>query len=236
MGDFFMYLIKDMPLDERPRERLLRLGPKSLSTYELIAIIFRFGYKDKSAIDLAKSLINKTNQLSDLRNKTVKELAKIKGIGQTKAISLLAAIELGERILNTEKTLKQICSPNDVYNLLKYDLKDLEQEVLIALYLDVKTNLIAKKKIFVGGLNQSLIHPREVFKYAVKYSAYSIILVHNHPSGDISPSKQDLDVTKLFMDAGKLLQIEILDHVIIAGNHYLSIKEYNQKEKKKKPL
>lgn len=232
MGDFIMYLIKDMPEFERPRERLIRLGAKSLSTYELIAIIFRFGYKELSAIDLAKLIISKTNSLSDLRDKTISEISSIKGIGKTKAISLLAAIELGERVLNESTEIIQICSPNDVFNLLKYDVKDLKQEVLIALFLDVKTNLIAKEKIFVGSLNQSLIHPREVFKYAVKYSAFSIILVHNHPSKDISPSKQDLEVTKQFIEAGELLKIEVLDHVIIAGNNYLSIKEYNQKRLK----
>jgi len=106
---------------------------------------------------------------------------------------------------------------------------NLKQEILYVLFLDVKTNLIAKKKIFVGSLNQSLIHPREVFKYAVKYSAYSVILVHNHPSGDPEPSSQDLQVTKAFEEAGKMLQIEVLDHIIIADDLYLSIKEFNKK-------
>jgi len=224
-----MYKIKDMPLTDRPRERLVILGAKSLSTYELIAILFRFGYQDKSAIDLAKALISKLENLGDLRNKTVNEISKIKGVGETKAISLLAAIELGDRVLNFHKEKLQIASPYDVFEYLKYDMMNLEQEVLVALYLDVKTNLIAKKQIFLGSLNQSLIHPREVFKYAVKYSAYSVILVHNHPSGDPEPSKQDIQVTKTFIEAGKLLQIEILDHVIIAGNQYLTIKEYNEK-------
>ncbi len=226
-----MYTIKDMPKNERPRERLLMMGPKSLSTYELIAIIFRFGYQDKSAIDLAKTLVSELNDLSELKTKTVTELAKIKGIGETKAISLLAAIELGERVLKHNNEEKCIASPNEVFELLKYDLMDLRQEVLIALYLDVKTNLIAKKQIFIGSLNQSLIHPREVFKYAVKYSAYSIILVHNHPSGDPEPSNHDLEVTKRFHEIGKLLQIELLDHIIIAKDRYLSIKEYNKKSR-----
>ncbi|MBN2539917.1 MAG: DNA repair protein RadC [Bacilli bacterium] len=226
-----MYTIKDMPRNDRPRERLMKLGAKSLSTYELIAIIFRFGYLDQSAIDLAKTLIGSLRSLSELREKTIPEIAKIKGIGETKAISLLAAIELGERVLHETKAQIQIASPSDVFGLLKYDMKNLEQEVLIALYLDVKTNLIAKKQIFIGGLNQSLVHPREVFKYAVKYSAYSIILVHNHPSGDPEPSPQDLEVTKRFKEAGKMLQIDLLDHIIIANDTYLSIKEYNRNRK-----
>ncbi|MBI9009433.1 MAG: DNA repair protein RadC [Tenericutes bacterium] len=223
-----MYLIKDMPLNERPRERLMLYGAKSLSTYELIAIIFRIGYGKLSAIDLAKMIINETEDISELRNKTVNELSAIKGVGKTKAITLLAAFELGERVLKPRAEYKQVCSPRDVYELLKYDLKDLKQEVLIVLYLDVKTNLIAKKQIFQGSLNQSLIHPREVFKYAVKYSAYSILLVHNHPSGDPEPSIQDLEVTNRFKKIGELLQIQLLDHVIIANDKYLSIKEYQQ--------
>jgi len=218
-----------MPSKDRPRERLMMLGAKSLSTYELIAIIFRFGYLDQTAIDLSKKLLSGVDNLAELKHKTVHELAKIRGIGLTKAISLLAAIELGERVLSvyTERTL--IASPKDVFELLKFDMMNLDQEVLTALYLDVKTNLIAKKQVFIGSLNQSLIHPREVFKYAVKYSAYSIILVHNHPSGDPEPSKQDIDVTKRFVEAGKMLQIELLDHIIIANDKYLSIKEYNEK-------
>ncbi len=220
-----------MPSQDRPRERLMMLGAKSLSTYELIAIIFRFGYLEQSAIDLAKKLLSSLDSLSQLRTKTVNELAKIRGIGETKAISILAAIELGERVLNDNSEKIPISSPKDVFELLKYDMKDLEQEVMIALFLDVKTHLIAKKQIFIGSLNQSLIHPREVFKYAVKYSAYSIILVHNHPSGDPQPSVQDLDVTKRFKEAGKLMQIELLDHIIIAKDKYQSIKEYSEKKK-----
>ncbi len=228
MGDFFMYMIKDMPSNERPRERLMLFGPKSLSTVELIAIILRFGYKNLSAIDLAKMIVHDSNNIGDLRQKTVKELSKIKGVGETKAISLLAAFELGERVLRPVEDKLQICSPNDVYQLLKYEMMNLKQEILYVLFLDVKTNLIAKKQIFVGGLNQSLIHPREVFKYAVKYSAYAIILGHNLTSGDPEPSIQDLEVTKLFQDAGKMLQIEVLDHVIIADGLYLSIKDYKK--------
>ena len=223
-----MYMIKDMPSNERPRERLYKYGAKSLSTYELLAIIFRVGYKDQSAIDLAKTLLHQELNLIDLRDKTVRELTSIKGIGFTKAITLLAAIELGERVLRTKEVFVQIGSPKDVYNLLKYDMMDLKQEVLIVLYLDVKTNLIAKKQVFVGSLNQSLIHPREVFKYAVKYSAHSIILVHNHPSGDPEPSNHDYDVTRRFEEAGEMLQLKVLDHVIIAKDKYLSIMEHKK--------
>ncbi len=229
-----MYLIKDMPRAERPRERLVRLGPKSLNSFELIAIILRVGYGKQSAIDLAKQILRDIDDLSELRTKTVYELSRIKGVGMTKAVMLLAAFELGERVLTSRHEKSMVCSPADVYELLKYDMQDLKQEVLNVLFLDVKTNLIAKKTIFIGGLNQSLVHPREIFKYAVKYSAYAIILVHNHPSGDPEPSKQDIDVTEQFIEAGKLLQIELLDHIIIAGNHYLSIKEYQSQKKSRR--
>ncbi|MFW5794282.1 MAG: RadC family protein [Bacillota bacterium] len=224
-----MYLIKDMPKVERPRERLLAYGPDGLSNYELLAIILRIGRKNESVIDLSKRVINELNSLSDLREKTVAELVKIKGIGKTKAITILASLELGKRVLLIKEDKLQINSPKSVYDLLNYDLKDLKQEVLIALYLDLKTNLIAKKEIFRGGLAQSLVHPREVFKYAVKYSAFQIILVHNHPSGDPYPSKQDLELTKIMKKAGKLLQINILDHIIIGKNSYLSINEFEHK-------
>ncbi len=224
-----MYTIKDMPKLERPRERLLLYGAKSLSIYELIAIIIRVGNRNESAIELAKKIVAETNEISDLRDKTVFELSKINGVGKTKAITLLAAIEIGERVLQPQKDKIRISSPSDVFNLLKYELKDLKQEVLIALYLDLKTNLITKKRVFTGSLNQSLIHPREVFKYAIKYSAFQIILVHNHPSGDPSPSQEDLDVTKRFRQIGEMLQIKLLDHVIIGNNTYLSIIDYQSR-------
>ncbi|MFO7969817.1 MAG: DNA repair protein RadC [Candidatus Izemoplasmatales bacterium] len=224
-----MYLIKDMPKVERPRERLLAYGAESLSNYELLAIILRIGRKNESVIDLSKRVINELNSLAELREKTISELKNIKGIGNTKAITILASLELGKRVLLNKEDKLQISSPKAVYDLLNYDLKDLKQEVLIALYLDLKTNLIAKREIFRGGLAQSLVHPREVFKFAVKYSAFQVILVHNHPSGDPYPSRQDLDLTKTMKKAGKLLQISILDHIIIGNNSYLSINEFEQK-------
>ncbi|PKK95298.1 MAG: hypothetical protein CVV60_02025 [Tenericutes bacterium HGW-Tenericutes-5] len=226
-------MIKDMPKLERPRERLLMFGPESLSTYELLAIILRVGSNGQSVIDLAKSLVNNLNDLSDLKTMTIDELKKFKGIGKTKAISVLAAIELGFRVINPKKEQIQVSSPDNAFELLKYELSDLKQEVLVVLYLDLKTNLIAKKTIFKGGLNQSLVHPREVFKYAVKFSAYQIILVHNHPSGDATPSSQDIEVTKRFIEAGDMLQIKVLDHIIIAGNTYLSIIDYTAKNKRR---
>jgi len=221
-----MYMIKDMPIQDRPRERLLKHGAKSLNTYELLAILLRTGTKNDSVIDVSKRLVYELNHLSDLKEMTVMELQKFKGIGKTKAITLKAALELGRRVMEEQNEMIQISSPKAVYELLKYDLRDLKQEVLVVLYLDLKTNLIAKKEVFRGSLNQSLVHPREIFKYAVKYSAYQIILVHNHPSGDPTPSNQDIQLTKAVKKAGEMMQIHLLDHIIIGYQSYQSISEY----------
>jgi len=221
-----MYTIKEMPSSERPRERLEKFGPENLSTAELLAILIRVGKVEQSAIDVANNVIHETNHLSELPLKTIQELTAIDGIGKTKAITILAAIELGKRVMNASPDSIRIASPKDVYQLLKNDMIHLKQEVLYVLFLDLKSNLIAKKQIFVGSLNQSLIHPREVYKYAVKYSAYQIILVHNHPSGDPEPSIQDIEVTKKFIEAGEMLQIKVVDHIVIGSKGYQSIIDY----------
>ncbi|MBN2696276.1 MAG: DNA repair protein RadC, partial [Bacilli bacterium] len=167
-----MYLIKDMPYSERPRERLMRFGAASLSTSELIAIVLASGSRDLSVIEIAKSIVNDTNAIIELKDKTVSELSQTKGVGKVKAIKILAAIELGRRVYEDMTDISEIRSPGDVYRLLKDEVAGIKQEVLYALFLDLKMRLIAKRQIFVGSLNQSLIHPREVFKYAVKNSAY----------------------------------------------------------------
>jgi len=223
-------MIKDMPKYERPRERLMSFGAESLNTYELMAILLRVGTKNDSVIEVAKRVVNSLQELNELRNQTIDELVKIRGIGKTKAITILAALELGKRVLENKQEKIQLSSPKVVFDLLHFELKDLKQEVLIVLYLDLKTNLIAKKEIFRGSLNQSLVHPREIFKYAVKYSAYQIILVHNHPSGDPYPSKQDIELTKAIEKAGMMLQIYLLDHIIIGEKNYLSIKSFQDKK------
>lgn len=218
-----MYKVKEMPLQERPRERFITFGPQSLSNAELLAILIQSGRKDQSAIDLANSIILEIPSISELSLKTISELTEIKGIGSAKATMILAALELGKRVLNPPQSQLRIVSANDVFTLLKDEMSFLKQEVLVVLFLDIKHQLIAKKQVFQGSLNQSLIHPREVFKYAVKFSAFQIILVHNHPSGETEPSRQDLDVTKKFIEAGKMLGIEVIDHVIIGNRQFRSI-------------
>jgi DNA repair protein RadC len=229
-----MYLIKDLPLSERPRERLLKYGVASLSIQELIAIVIRTGTKKASALDLAREVVSESDNLVGLLDKTVPELAGIKGMGLAKATTLLAAIELGRRIHDHHEERIKIGSPSDAFMFMKSQFSGLKQEVLYAIYLDLKTNLIAAKKIYIGSLNQSLIHPREVFKYAVKYSAYQLILVHNHPSGDPTPSEEDIAVTRKFLEIGQLMQIMLIDHVVIGDDSYVSIMDLLRSDKQKK--
>ncbi|MGI6392533.1 MAG: RadC family protein [Candidatus Izemoplasmatales bacterium] len=231
-----MYLIKDLPKQERPRERLVKYGVSALSIQELIAIVIRTGSRSFSALDLAREIVGLGGTLAELQDKTVTELAAIKGMGLAKAVTLLAAIELGRRVTDYHAEREHIGSPTDVYQLLKGELTGLKQEVLYALYLDLKMNLIAAKKIYVGSLNQSLIHPREVFKYAVKHSAYQLILVHNHPSGDPAPSEEDIAITKKFIEIGELMQIRVADHIVVGDGRYVSIiEEMRRKGQNKRP-
>jgi DNA repair protein RadC len=218
-----MYLIKEMPLSERPRERLLEVGAKNMTDHELIAIVLRTGYKDVSVIDLAKKIQYEYGGIKKIMEMSIDELASIKGIGEAKAIILVAAIELGKRALSKFSESKIITSPNDIFELLRHDMGYLKQEVLVAVYLDTKGHLIEKREIFIGGLNQSLVHPREVFKYAAKCSAFQIVLAHNHPSGDPEPSFQDIEMTKRMVEAGNIMQIPILDHLIITKDKSVSI-------------
>jgi len=224
-----MYMIKEMPLNERPRERLVDYGAKNLTDHELLAILLRTGTKELSVLEMAKTILYEIGGLKALEEKTVDELTDIKGIGLTKAVVLLAAIELGKRTLSSWSEGIKILSQKDVFNLMHHELGSLKQEVLIALYLDTKAHLIQKKEIFVGGLNQSLIHPREIFKYAVKCSAFQVILVHNHPSGDPEPSPQDIEITKRIIEAGNMMQIQVVDHVIITHDKSTSIMSYIHK-------
>ncbi len=218
-----MYLIKEMPLSERPRERLVQIGAKNLADHELIAIILRTGYKDVSVIELAKKIQYDYGGIKQLLEMSIDELSAIKGIGEAKAIILMAAFELGKRALTNFSETFRITSQRDVFELLRHDMGNLKQEVLVAIYLDTKAHIIEKKEIFVGGLNQSLVHPREVFKYAAKCSAFQIILAHNHPSGDPEPSLQDIEITKRMIEVGEMMQIPVIDHIIITKEKSISI-------------
>lgn len=220
------YFIKEMPNEERPRERLIKLGPKSLTTSELLAIILETGTKEESVLDLSKRVLYELSSKQQLTKLNYHELIKVKGIKMAKACKILAAIELGTR-LNNDKIQHNMAirSDYDIYNLVYDEIKNLDQETLYVIYLNAQHQLISVENIFVGTLDQVLIHPREIFKKAYQLSSNSIILVHNHPSGNSKPSDQDLKITKNIIEIGSILQISVLDHVIIGHNEFYSIRK-----------
>ena len=207
--------IHELPEQERPRERLATLGAVNLSDSELIAIILRTGMKGVSAIDLGKELLVRFGSLSALARCDVHDLAKVKGVGLTKAIQLAAAFGLATRVARESLTRQKIDSPELVYALLGSEMRALSKESLRVVLLDTKYHLIQIHQVSLGSLNESVAHPREIFKPALTYSAYAFILVHNHPSGDPSPSEADRRLTVRLNEGARLLQIQMLDHVII---------------------
>lgn len=221
------YTMKDLPEGERPREKLLNYGARSLSNSELIAIIIRMGSREFSAIDLANKLLTiKEEGLPYLANASIEEMTSVKGIGECKAAQVLAAIELGRRtVLENLKEKKKITSPLDVVEFFMAEMEHLKKEHFKIVMLDTKNQIIATEEVSVGNLNSSIVHPREVYKEAIKRSSASIILVHNHPSGDPTPSKEDINITRRLVECGELLGIRVLDHVIIGKKRHISLKE-----------
>jgi DNA repair protein RadC len=218
-------MIKDMPEKMRPREKLLAHGETTLNEHELLAIIIGNGTRDTSALELANRLLDTYKGLRRLQEASLEELIREKGIGLAKAASIKAALEMGRRIAMDVEIRNLIKSPDDVKQMLIQEMRDYDREHFMVLYLDRKGGLIVKESISVGGLHSSIVHPREVFKTAVKRSAASIILAHNHPSGDPTPSKEDIDITRRLIEAGQIIGIEVLDHVVIGENRYCSLKE-----------
>lgn len=229
-----MTTLKEMPEECRPREKAVKLGINSLGIDELIAILLRTGYKNNSVKIVANRLLSELNSFQNIENLSINRIASIKGVGLTKAITILAAIELGNR-LNYNTNLKKININNtrSVYEYLKADFLKLNQEQFIVLLLDSKKKVIDKKVIFKGDLNSVNVHPREIFKYAILNSAASIIVSHNHPSGDTFPSKQDVKITRELVKIGVLIQIPIIDHLIIGNNTYYSFYENGDLDEKK---
>ncbi|MEN1970484.1 DNA repair protein RadC [Lentibacillus sp. N15] len=219
-------MIKDVPKEERPRERLVTLGPKQLSNQELFAILLASGTKEESVMVLAQRLLTHFEGLTLLTEATFEELTAIKGIGPAKGVLLLAAIELGKR-MNQFKPLDRyvIRSPKDGADYIMEEMRGLNQEHFVVLFLNTKNQIIHRQTIFVGSLNASIVHPREVFREAVKRSAASIICAHNHPSGDPTPSHEDIHVTRRLVESGKMIGIEVLDHLVIGDRKFASLKE-----------
>ncbi len=219
-------LIREMPSSERPRERLARRGAGSLKTAELLAILFRTGTRSLNAVELAETILSKFGSLRSMARADLKELQSHDGIGFAKSVEIQAAFELGQR-LAAEDSLENpvIRSAKDVARLLGPEMQALDREHFKILLLNSKNHVIQIHTVSVGSLNASVVHPRECFRPAIAAQANAIILAHNHPSGDTEPSKEDKDLTRRLIEAGEIIGIRVLDHVIIAGNKHLSLME-----------
>ena len=209
--------IHEMPLEDRPREKLETRGAEALSDSELIAILLRTGVQGANAIEVARQLLAQFGSLSGLARCTVVELSGIKGIGPAKAVQLAAAFGLGARLAKETFTRSQIDEPGLVYELLAPEMRGLHQESLRVLLLDTRYHLLRIEQVSLGSMNESIAHPREIFRPALLYSAYAIIVAHNHPSGDPTPSEADRRLTRRLKEAAELLKIGLLDHIIIGA-------------------
>ncbi len=213
--------IKDLPNSSKPRERFLEKGPESLSDAELLALILRVGIRGENVVEMANRLLSNYS-LEKLFDCSLKELQQVKGIGESKALELLAIREIGKRYNNSKNPIIKITSAKDVFDYFHENLKNEKQENFIVLLLDTKNKIIKDELITKGVLDASIVHPREIFKPAIRNSAHRIILVHNHPSGDPTPSPEDLDITEKMRKSGEELDIRVLDHVIIGKENYWS--------------
>lgn len=219
-------LIKDIPQGDRPRERLIKYGPEALSNSELLAIIIRTGTKNINALSLAQRILSLGDGLKFLQESSIQELSSISGIGNSKAAIIKASVELGNRVRSFKgRENIKITSPKDVANMLLDDMRYLKKEHFKVVFLNVKNVVIDVSDLSIGSLNSSIVHPREVYYDAIKKTAYSIIVCHNHPSGDPTPSKEDISITKRLIEVGKIIGIELLDHIIIGNDDYISFKE-----------
>ncbi len=211
--------IMEISLDQRPRERLKQKGVEALNDAEILAVLLQSGFKGESVIDMSNRLIS-TYGLDQFNTLGLTELMNIKGIGIAKACKIIAAFELSKRVNGGRICEKVINSASDIADYYMEKLKDKKKEYFIAVFLDSKNKIIKDEVISIGTLNSSLVHPREVFKEAIKNSANAIILVHNHPSGDCRASSEDLEITEKMKEAGDMVGIKVLDHIIIGSDRY----------------
>lgn len=218
--------LREIPHEDRPRERMQQYGAQALSNAELLAILLRTGTYRESAVQLAQRILQEAGSLRGLVGMSIDEMMETKGIGLAKALQLKAGIELGRRLAasSLQETVT-IRSPQDVYSLLSEDLRYLQKEHFVCLFLNTKNHVLAQETLSIGTLNASLVHPREVFLAAIRRSSASIICVHNHPSGDPTPSPEDIQMTRRLVEAGQIIGIDVLDHVIIGDRGYISLKE-----------
>lgn len=220
------YSIQRLPESERPRERLLQHGPEAMTTAELIAIILGSGMKGIPVLQLAQEIVNRFTDMQHLSEATVAEFCGIKGLGQAKALQLKAAINLGLRLARKAPGIKyRIVNPVHAYNLVKDELENERRELFVCILQDTRGFVICHQTIAIGTLSHALVHPREVFYPAIRHNAATIIVVHNHPSGDPTPSKQDYEVTRVLIEAGALIGIPVNDHLIVGDRCYKSMRE-----------
>ncbi len=215
--------ITTWPEEERPRERLLRCGPGSLTDAELLAILLRSGSGSSSALDVARGVLN-GGGLREMARKNAEELIRVQGVGLAKAVEILAAVEIGRRLQAQEcGDRHSLCSPEDAARFLIPRMRDLRHETFVVLVLDTNNSVVGESELSRGTLNASIVHPREVFKFAIDRLAAAVIVAHNHPSGNPEPSREDIEITHQLCEAGKIVGIPLHDHLIVAGNSFTSL-------------
>ena len=215
-----------MEVEQRPREKALRNGLESLSDLELVALILQSGNKNRSVFEIASDVLKESEGLSKLMQMHVNTLMQIQGIREVKALQLLASVELSKRVIKSKVYHASILKPEDVIEWFEFEYGVLQQECFIALYLDTKSKLIAHRVLFKGTLNESTVHPREVFKEAFLQNANSVLIAHNHPSGDCTPSQADFEVTYKMVHVAITMGVHLVDHIIVGQNQYYSFKEH----------
>lgn len=219
-------MLKELPADERPREKMWAKGPEALSNAELLAILIRTGVPGQSALRLAEKLLLAWDGLGGLAAVTMAELARFNGMGPAKAATVAAALELAKRLAAEKGAPRRVIrTPRDVADLLLPQMRYLRREHFVILLLNTKNRVLACSTVSIGSLNASIVHPRELFREAISRSAAHIVLVHNHPSGDPTPSPEDVALTRRLVEGGRLLDVGVLDHVIIGDGRYVSLKE-----------
>lgn len=221
--------LKTLPEEEKPRERLIKYGKENISTNELIEIILKSGTRNKGIKEISHNILSSVNNINELKTAEISTLEKIEGMSKIKVIELIAAIELGRRVYEDNKyqNLVKLTSPATIIDYFHTEYKDKKQEIFTVLYLDNQKNYLDKKELFKGTVNYSLVHPREIFKEAYLLSASYIVCIHNHPSGDATPSKNDIELTRKIKELGILHGITLMDHIVIGDNNYYSFYEDN---------
>jgi DNA repair protein RadC len=223
------FTVHDLPLSERPRERLLKLGSEALSAQEILALILGRGIKGESVMVTSQKLLSRFGNLKGIADASAEELTQTRGIGPAKAAQIKAALELSRRLEADvgEEPKPVLNSPEDVTAMVRSELKGKKKEHFLVLCLDTRNRLINRRPVSIGSLDTSIVHPREVFREAISSSSASLIFVHNHPSGDPEPSKEDVELTKRLAKAGEIIGIDVLDHIIVCDKNYLSLKAKN---------